>query len=76
MYSRIFEVLLSKAEELGAQLNPAKFEVRKKIKMLMALAFLPVNLVSAGFEILNFGTSGQVEALFQYFQRVWLPAII
>ncbi|KRX36344.1 hypothetical protein T05_11614 [Trichinella murrelli] len=35
----------------------------------MALAFLPVNLVPAGFEILNFGTSGQVEALFQYFQR-------
>ncbi|KRX67454.1 hypothetical protein T09_9078 [Trichinella sp. T9] len=25
MYSRIFEVLLSKAEELGAQLDPAKF---------------------------------------------------
>ncbi|KRZ18114.1 hypothetical protein T11_9551 [Trichinella zimbabwensis] len=42
--------------------------------MLMALAFLPVNLVPAGFEILNVGTSGQVEALFQYFQREWLPA--
>ncbi|KRY52745.1 hypothetical protein T03_5388 [Trichinella britovi] len=27
-----------------------------------------------GFEILNVGTSGQVEALFQYFQRERLPA--
>ncbi|KRZ02263.1 hypothetical protein T11_1994 [Trichinella zimbabwensis] len=42
--------------------------------MLMPLAFLPVNLVLAGFEILNVGTSGQVEALFQYVQREWLPA--
>ncbi|KRX85589.1 hypothetical protein T06_14027 [Trichinella sp. T6] len=37
--------------------------------MLMALALLPVNLVPAGFEILNVGASGKVEALFQYFQR-------
>ncbi|KRZ56608.1 hypothetical protein T02_12132 [Trichinella nativa] len=99
-YSRIFEVLHSKLDELGVQLEPAKFvcdfetalipaiqgnfpntqvqgcffhfcqavlrqvgrlglrtdymnnqEVRKKVKM--------------GFEILNVGTSGQVEALFQ-----------
>ncbi|KRX33126.1 hypothetical protein T09_14023, partial [Trichinella sp. T9] len=41
-------------------------EIRKKVKMLMALAFLPVNLVPAGFEILNVGASGQMEALFQY----------
>ncbi|KRZ92326.1 Retrovirus-related Pol polyprotein from transposon [Trichinella sp. T8] len=117
MYSRIFEVLLSKAEELGAQLDPAKFfwdfetnlipaiqgnfpnirvqgcffhfcqtvlrqvgrlgirtdymnnqEIRRK-----TLAFLPVNLVPAGFEIINVGTSNQLEALFRYFQREWLP---
>ncbi|KRY99382.1 hypothetical protein T11_17427 [Trichinella zimbabwensis] len=49
-------------------------EIRKKVKMLMALAFFPVNLVPAGFEILNVETSGQVEALFQYYQREWLPA--
>ncbi|KRX37419.1 hypothetical protein T06_8196, partial [Trichinella sp. T6] len=30
--------------------------------------------ISAGFEIINVGTSGQLEALFQYFQREWLPA--
>ncbi|KRZ75678.1 hypothetical protein T10_493 [Trichinella papuae] len=122
-YNWIFEVLHSKAEELGVQLDSAKFvcdfetalipaiqsnfpntrvqgcffhfcqavlrqvgrlglrtdyinnqEVRKKVKMLMALAFLPVNLVPAGFEILNVKTSGQLEALFQYYQREWLPA--
>ncbi|KRX25484.1 hypothetical protein T07_5216 [Trichinella nelsoni] len=88
MYSRIFEVLLSKAEELGAQLDLAKFVWdfetdlipaiqgnfpntrvqggKKKVKMLMALAFLPVNLVPAGFEIINVGS--QLEALFRYFQ--------
>ncbi|XP_003366554.1 conserved hypothetical protein [Trichinella spiralis] len=49
-------------------------EVRKKVKVLMALAFLPVHLVPTGFEIINVGTSGQVEALFQYFQQEWLPA--
>ncbi|KRX33063.1 hypothetical protein T09_2163, partial [Trichinella sp. T9] len=42
--------------------------------MLMALAFLPVHLVPAGFEIINVWTSGQLEALFQYFQQEWLPA--
>ncbi|KRX87458.1 hypothetical protein T4E_6250 [Trichinella pseudospiralis] len=42
--------------------------------MLIPLAFLPVNLVPAGFEILNVGTSGPVKALFEYFQRDWLPA--
>ncbi|KRY41298.1 hypothetical protein T01_16176 [Trichinella spiralis] len=39
----------------------------------MALAFLLVNLVPAGFEIINVGTSSQLEALFRYFQREWLP---
>ncbi|KRZ66221.1 hypothetical protein T10_860 [Trichinella papuae] len=122
-YSWIFEVLHSIAEELGVQLDPAKFvcdfetalipaiqgnfpntgvqgcffhfcqavlqqvgrlglrtdyihnqQIRKKVKMLMALSFLPVNLVPAGFEILNVGTSGEVDTLFEYFYRKWLPA--
>ncbi|KRX20034.1 hypothetical protein T07_7036 [Trichinella nelsoni] len=34
----------------------------------MSLPLLPVNLIPAGFEILNVGTLGQMEALFQYFQ--------
>ncbi|KRX13352.1 hypothetical protein T07_3710 [Trichinella nelsoni] len=33
--------------------------------MLMAFTVLLENLVTAGFEILNVGTSGQMEALFQ-----------
>ncbi|KRX29302.1 hypothetical protein T05_12780, partial [Trichinella murrelli] len=35
----------------------------------MALAFLPVHLAPAGFEIINVGMSGQLEALYQYFQQ-------
>ncbi|KRX59208.1 hypothetical protein T09_5009 [Trichinella sp. T9] len=50
------------------------YEVRKKVKMMMALAFLPVHLAPAGFEIINVGMSGQLEALYQYFQQEWLPA--
>ncbi|KRX33011.1 hypothetical protein T05_9331 [Trichinella murrelli] len=37
-------------------------------------AFLPVHLAPAGFEIINVGKSGQLEALYQYFQQEWLPA--
>ncbi|KRY02426.1 hypothetical protein T03_15157, partial [Trichinella britovi] len=37
--------------------------------MLMALAFLPVHLAPACFEIINVGTSSELEALFQYFQQ-------
>ncbi|KRZ73021.1 hypothetical protein T10_596 [Trichinella papuae] len=49
-------------------------ELKNKVKKLKALLFLPVNLAPAGFEILNVGMSGQAEALFEYFQREWLPA--
>ncbi|KRY01745.1 hypothetical protein T4E_11595 [Trichinella pseudospiralis] len=99
--SRIFEVLHSKAEELGVQLDPAKFVCNFERALIPAIqvlqsplsqypgarlflpllpscasaAFLPVNLVLAGFEILNVKTSDPVEALFEYFQREWLPAI-
>ncbi|KRY26914.1 hypothetical protein T03_10126, partial [Trichinella britovi] len=40
----------------------------------MALAFLPVHLAPACFEIINVGMSVQLEALYQYFQQEWLPA--
>ncbi|KRZ52734.1 hypothetical protein T02_15107 [Trichinella nativa] len=46
--------------------------INEKVEMLMALAFLVVQLVSAGFEILNVGASGQIETLFEYLQQEWL----
>ncbi|KRZ48271.1 hypothetical protein T02_6730 [Trichinella nativa] len=36
-------------------------ELREKVKMLMAEAFFPVNLIPVGFKILNVWTSGEVE---------------
>ncbi|KRZ91493.1 hypothetical protein T08_3287 [Trichinella sp. T8] len=36
-------------------------ELREKVKMLIAEAFLPVNLIPVGFKILNVWTSGEVE---------------
>ncbi|KRZ10754.1 hypothetical protein T11_3383 [Trichinella zimbabwensis] len=74
-FFHFFQAVLRQVGRLGLKTDYINNqEIRKKVKMLMALAFLPVNLVPAGFEILNVGTSGQVEALFQYFQREWLPA--
>ncbi|KRX83962.1 hypothetical protein T06_8949, partial [Trichinella sp. T6] len=46
--------------------------INEKVEMLMALAFLVVQLVSAGFEIFNVGASGQIETLFKYLQQEWL----
>ncbi|KRZ86108.1 hypothetical protein T08_12334 [Trichinella sp. T8] len=46
--------------------------INENVEMLMALAFLVVQLVSAGFEILNVGASGQIETLFEYLQQEWL----
>ncbi|KRY07818.1 hypothetical protein T12_5413 [Trichinella patagoniensis] len=36
-------------------------ELREKVKILMAEAFFPVNLIPLGFKILNVWTSGEVE---------------
>ncbi|KRY78338.1 hypothetical protein T4A_11359 [Trichinella pseudospiralis] len=44
-------------------------EVGKKVEMLMLVSLGP-----AGFEILNVGMSGELEALLEYFQREWFPA--
>ncbi|KRY81016.1 hypothetical protein T4D_14597 [Trichinella pseudospiralis] len=42
--------------------------------VVLQVAFLPVNLLPAAFEILNVGALVELEALFDFFQREWLPA--
>ncbi|KRZ44351.1 hypothetical protein T4C_4331 [Trichinella pseudospiralis] len=73
--------LHSKAEELGVQLAPAKFVCDFKTSLIPSIqgnfpnirvqAFLLVNLVPAGFEILNVGTSGPVVALLDVPTIIW-----
>ncbi|KRZ65695.1 hypothetical protein T10_4175 [Trichinella papuae] len=57
-FFHFFQVVLQQVGRLGLKTDYIRNqEVRKKVKMLMTLAFLPVNLVPASFEILNVGTS-------------------
>ncbi|KRY33253.1 hypothetical protein T01_9479 [Trichinella spiralis] len=91
--SRIFEVLHSKTEELGIQLAPTKFVCDFETALIPANqgnyylsenanGILPVNLVPAGFEILNlkrkFYSSISSESSFQLLKfrfgisMVWL----
>ncbi|KRZ66928.1 hypothetical protein T10_9487 [Trichinella papuae] len=119
MYSRIIEVLHSKAEELGVQLHPAKFVCDFETALIPAIqGNFPITRVQGFFfhfcqaVLRQVGRLGlrtdyiiiipndhngicifsskpctrwfrnfkcwdvqcQVEALFQYFQREWLPA--
>ncbi|KRZ13303.1 hypothetical protein T11_9809 [Trichinella zimbabwensis] len=63
-YSRIFEVLHSKAEELGIQLDPANLDPgnSRQLSQQPVAKFLPPLF------------PGQVEVLIEYFQRERLPA--
>ncbi|KRY42918.1 hypothetical protein T01_7745 [Trichinella spiralis] len=47
-------------------------ETRRKIKMLLAIAFLPVPQVDTGVSLLEAGTMGNLLALFQYFRQEWM----
>ncbi|KRY00641.1 hypothetical protein T4E_10913, partial [Trichinella pseudospiralis] len=67
------QAVLRQVSRLGLRTDYIHNQEIRKVKMLMALA-LPVNLALAGFEILNGRKLGLVEALFEYFQREWLPA--
>ncbi|KRZ02765.1 hypothetical protein T11_11240 [Trichinella zimbabwensis] len=47
-------------------------ETRRKIKMLLATAFLPVPQVNTGVSLLETGTTDNLLALFQYFRQEWM----
>ncbi|KRY26217.1 hypothetical protein T01_14663, partial [Trichinella spiralis] len=45
---------------------------KRKIRMLLATAFLPVPHVNTGVSLLEAGTTGNLSALFQYFRQEWM----
>ncbi|KRX77068.1 hypothetical protein T06_3034 [Trichinella sp. T6] len=47
-------------------------ETKKKIKMLMATAFLPLPEVPAAVDLLGRNVTGLIAALFDYFRREWM----
>ncbi|KRX34567.1 hypothetical protein T05_12969, partial [Trichinella murrelli] len=61
------------AGELGLKTRyPQHEETRRKIRMLLATAFLPVPHVNTGVSLLEAGTTGTLAALFQYFRQEWM----
>ncbi|KRZ65174.1 hypothetical protein T08_9524, partial [Trichinella sp. T8] len=47
-------------------------ETKKKIKMLMETAFLPLPEVPAAVDLLGRNITGLIAALFDYFRREWM----
>ncbi|KRX31533.1 hypothetical protein T05_461, partial [Trichinella murrelli] len=61
------------AGELGLKTRYRQHEeTRRKIRMLLATAFLPVPHVNTGVSLLEAGTTGTLAALFQYFRQEWM----
>ncbi|KRZ49224.1 hypothetical protein T02_13660 [Trichinella nativa] len=62
-----------KVSELGLKTrNRTEIETKRKIRMLLATAFLPVPQVDTGVSLLEAGTTGNLLALFQYFRQEWM----
>ncbi|KRY31149.1 hypothetical protein T01_13745 [Trichinella spiralis] len=62
-----------KVGELGLKTRYRTEEpTKRKIRMLLATAFLPVPHVNTGVSLLEAGTTGNLSALFQYFRQEWM----
>ncbi|XP_003378767.1 putative DNA mismatch repair protein, partial [Trichinella spiralis] len=46
---------------------------KKKVKMLLAAAFLPLHDIPAAVELLGRDAIGSVAVLFNYFRVEWMP---
>ncbi|KRX32137.1 hypothetical protein T09_6561, partial [Trichinella sp. T9] len=47
-------------------------QTKRKIRILLATAFLPVPQVDTGVSLLEAGTTGTLAALFQYIRQEWM----
>ncbi|KRY41065.1 hypothetical protein T01_8509 [Trichinella spiralis] len=62
-----------KVGELGLKTRYRTEEgTRRKIRMLLATAFLPVPEIDTSVRLLETGTTGTLAALFQYFRQEWM----
>ncbi|KRY45599.1 hypothetical protein T03_10153 [Trichinella britovi] len=72
--SQIFEVLHSKAEELGIELAPTKFVCDFETALIPTIQGNYLSIFSGEPCIRGFrNLKSQMEVLFEYFQREWLP---
>ncbi|KRZ75218.1 hypothetical protein T10_6680 [Trichinella papuae] len=67
-YFHFYQAVHRKSGELGLKTRyRTEAATKRKIKMLLATAFLPVPQVHTGVNLLEAGTTGTLSALFQYF---------
>ncbi|KRX50747.1 hypothetical protein T05_16373 [Trichinella murrelli] len=72
-YFHFCQAVHRKVGELGLKTQYRQHEeTRRKIRMLLATAFLPVPHVNTGVSLLEAGTTGTLAALFQYFWQEWM----
>ncbi|XP_003368669.1 hypothetical protein Tsp_12929 [Trichinella spiralis] len=72
-YFHFCQAVHRKVGELGLKTRYRMEEAtRRKIRMLLATAFLPVPEVDTGVRLLEAGTTSTLAALFQYFRQEWM----
>ncbi|KRX13528.1 hypothetical protein T07_8052 [Trichinella nelsoni] len=72
-YFHFCQAVHRKVGELGLKTrNRTEEQTKRKIRMLLATAFLPVPQVDMGVSLLEAGTTGNLLALFQYFRQEWM----
>ncbi|KRY07446.1 hypothetical protein T12_2474 [Trichinella patagoniensis] len=72
-YFHFCQTIHRKVGELGLKTRYRQHEeTRRKIRIRLATAFLPVPHVNTGVSLLEAGTTGTLAALFQYFWQEWM----
>ncbi|XP_003373093.1 conserved hypothetical protein [Trichinella spiralis] len=72
-YFYFCQAVHTKICELGLKTRYRQHEeTGRKIRMLLATAFLPVPHVNTGVSLLEAGTTSNLLALFQYFRKEWM----
>ncbi|KRZ15066.1 hypothetical protein T11_8939, partial [Trichinella zimbabwensis] len=73
-YFHFCQAVLRKVTDLGMRTSYIhEAATKKKVKMLLATAFLPLHDVPAAVELLGRDATGSVAALFNYFRAEWMP---
>ncbi|KRX32289.1 hypothetical protein T05_1250, partial [Trichinella murrelli] len=72
-YFHFCQAVHRKVGELGPKTRyRTEEQTKRKIRILLATAFLPVPQVDTGVSLLEAGTTGTLAALFQYIRQEWM----
>ncbi|XP_003369569.1 conserved hypothetical protein [Trichinella spiralis] len=73
-YFHFCQAVMRKVTELGMRTSYIhEAETKKKVKMLLATAFLPPHDVPVAVELLGRDATGSIAALLNYFRVEWMP---